>query len=114
MVGITPAIIQLFAFAGLSGFLLFTFWRFFILGAIAIFIFFSFADTSPKKNDVTVETVIENILPAPENVLIETLIAKGSITPEGVRIPPAPKEYIDDCMVHLKISEAMCIQNWNE
>ena len=114
MVGITPAIIQLFVFAGLAGFLLFTFWKFFVVGAISLFILFSFADASPKISDVSVETVIKNVLPAPEDVLIETLIAKGSITPEGVRLPPAPKEYIDDCMVHLKMSEAMCIQNWNE
>jgi len=96
MVGITPAFVQLFVFAGLAGFLLFTFWRFFVVGTIALFILFSFADASPKKDDVTVETYIKN----------------GSITPEGIKIPPAPKEYIEDCMVHLKMSEEMCKQTW--
>jgi hypothetical protein len=98
MVGITPAIIQLFVFAGLSGFLLLTFWRFFVIGAIVLFLFFTFAKASVQKDDITVETYIKN----------------GSITPEGVKVPPAPKEYIEDCMIHLKMSEEMCKQTWTQ
>jgi hypothetical protein len=98
MVGITPAFVQLFILAGIGGFLLFTFWRFFVLGSIVLFLCFTFAGTSSGKNDETIETYIKN----------------GYITKEGVKIPPAPKEYIEDCMVHLKMSEEMCKQTWTQ
>ena len=98
MFGITPAGIQLFAFAGLSGYLLFNYWKFFLIGTIGLFVIFSFAATTPKKDDFTIETYIKN----------------GSITKEGVPLLPVPKEFIEDCKVHLKMSEELCRQAWTQ
>jgi hypothetical protein len=97
LVGITPAVIQLFAFAGIGGFLLFTFWRFFLVGAIALFLVFSVA-ASAKKDNIEIETYIQN----------------GSITKDGVKLLPAPKEYIEDCKIHMKMSEEMCRIAWTQ
>lgn len=97
MAGITPEVVQLLILIVISGFLLLTFWKVIVMGMLTIFVALSFANTT-KKDDVSIETYIEN----------------GSITKEGIKLPPIPKEYLEDCMIHLKMSEEMCKQTWTQ
>jgi hypothetical protein len=97
MVGITPAFIQLFALAGICGFLLLTFWRFFLVGIVTLFLVFSVA-VSAKKDNIEIETYIQN----------------NSTVKENIKMPTVPKEFIEDCMLHLKMTEELCKQTWLE
>lgn len=129
-VGITPAIVQLLTVAGIAGFILFTFWRFFVVGAVCLFVVYAFAGTNTTKKEVE---IIPSVVIAPEIKKSDTVEVEEIIQPKKIKdlhkdldelskaiderdnkTAKAPNDFVSDCMVILKMSEEECKNNWSK
>ena len=131
-VGITPSVVQLLIVAGVAGFILFTFWRFFVVGAVCLFVVYAFAGTNTTKKEVSVVSpvVIAPVITKSDTVEVEEIIVpkpfkakdlhkdldelSKALDEKDNKIASVPKDFLMDCMVILKASEEECKNNWSK
>ena len=130
-VGITPAVIQLLIVAGVAGFILFTFWQFFVVGAACLFVVYAFAGTNTIKKDVEIvpSIVIAPVIKKSDTIEIEEIIETKKETPvkdlhkdldelskaldeRDNKVAVAPKDFVLDCMRYMSLSKSDCENAW--